>query len=460
MKAIAGKALLEGFDEPQECTILYDTKIREIRRELVNNGDLDVESFMSIPPEQVILPGLVDSHVHLNEPGRTEWEGFETGTKAAAAGGVTTVIDMPLNAIPPTTNVKNFDTKLEAAKGQCWVDVGFWGGAIPGNSEDLVPLIQKGVRGFKCFLIESGVDEFPCVSIGDVQKALKAIEGNPTIFMFHAEMVPHESTGYTELPANEDPKAYMSFLHSRPDVLETTAIESIIDASKAAPNVGLHIVHLATAEAVPMIKKAQESNVPLTVETCFHYLHFAAEEIPEKSTQHKCCPPIRSEGNRKQLWDALQSGVVTSVVSDHSPCTPQLKDLKEGDFFKAWGGIASVGLGLPILWTTSRKDGRKITLADIAKWCSYNTAKQVGLLKSKGSLKEGKDADFCIFDPEAEVKITLDKLHFKNKVSPYKDDTLIGQVKRTIVRGNVVFDIENGPSFKPQGSLLLEPRTE
>ncbi|AOW07599.1 hypothetical protein B0I73DRAFT_131775 [Yarrowia lipolytica] len=457
MKAIAGRALLEGASEPTEVTILYDTKIHKIHKGLINNGDLDVDDFMSVPPEQVILPGLVDAHVHLNEPGRTEWEGFATGTKAAAAGGVTTVIDMPLNAIPPTTTVANFDTKLAAARGQCWVDVGFWGGAIPGNSEDLVPLIEKGVRGFKCFLIESGVDEFPCLEVPDVKKALKAIEGHPTIFMFHAEMANGEST---DLPPNADPKSYMSFLHSRPDKLELTAINSIIEASKSSPDVKLHIVHLATAEAVPIIKKAKEEGVPLSVETCFHYLHFAAESIPEKSTQHKCCPPIRTEDNRSLLWKALEDGVVTSVVSDHSPCTPNLKDLQTGDFFKAWGGIASVGLGLPILWTTARKDGRNVTVADISKWCSYNTAEQVGLLKSKGSIKEGKDADFCIFDPEAKVKITTDKLHFKNKISPYKDGTLVGEVRRTIVRGQVVYDTEEGMSLKPLGSLLLEPRTE
>lgn len=453
MKAIAGLALLEGASEPTEVTIEYDTKIRKIHKGLINNSDLNVDEFMSVPSEQVILPGLVDAHVHLNEPGRTEWEGFETGTKAAAAGGVTTVIDMPLNAIPPTTTVANFDAKLAAAKDQCWVDVGFWGGAIPGNSEDLVPLIKKGVRGFKCFLIESGVDEFPCLEIGDVKKALKAIEGYPTIFMFHAEMGECADV-------KDDPKSYMSFLHSRPDQLELTAIESVIESSKAAPDVKLHIVHLATAEAVPMIKKAKEAGIPLSVETCFHYLHFAAENIPEKSTQHKCCPPIRSDSNREQLWKALEDGVVTSVVSDHSPCTPNLKDMQTGDFFKAWGGIASVGLGLPILWTTAKQDGRKITFAEVAKWCSWNTAQQVGLLKSKGSIKEGKDADFCIFDPEAKVKITAEKLHFKNKLSPYKDGTLVGEVRRTIVRGNVVYDTEGGMSEKALGGLLLEPRTE
>ncbi|KAG5359873.1 Allantoinase [Yarrowia sp. C11] len=457
MKAIAGRALLEGDSEPQEVTIEYDSKIRKIHKDLLNNGDLDVDAFMSVPPHQVILPGLVDAHVHLNEPGRTEWEGFATGTKAAAAGGVTTVIDMPLNAIPPTTTVANFDTKLAAAKDQCWVDVGFWGGAIPGNSADLVPLIKKGVRGFKCFLIESGVDEFPCLDIPDVKKALKAIEGHPTIFMFHAELEDGESS---QLPADADPKSYMSFMHSRPPKMELEAIKSVIEASKTSPNVKLHIVHLATAEAVPIIEKAKEDGVPLTVETCFHYLHFAAESIPEKSTQFKCCPPIRTESNRSQLWKALQDGVVTSVVSDHSPCTPNLKDMQTGDFFKAWGGIASVGLGLPILWTTARKDGRNVTVGDIAKWCSYNTAKQVGLLQSKGSLKEGKDADFCIFDPDAKVKITADKLLFKNKISPYKDDTLVGEVRRTIVRGQVVYDTEEGVSYKPLGNLLLEPRTE
>lgn len=399
----------------------------------------------------VILPGIVDAHVHLNEPGRTDWEGFESGTKAAAAGGVTTVVDMPLNAIPPTTTVENFDTKISAATGQCWVDVAFWGGVIPGNENELVPLIKKGVRGFKCFMMDSGVEEFPQVSLSDIDTALAKLTGQPTIMMFHAELdtcVAQSNGG--------DPSAYQTFLESRPDRFEVDAIKAIISAMSRAPDVPLHIVHLASAEATGLVESAQKNGGKLSAETCFHYLTLASEGVEDKCTLFKCCPPIRSSKNRDGLWNALKEGVIDSVVSDHSPCTPNLKKLEEGDFMSAWGGISSIGLGLSILW--SQASERSITLADISRWTSLNTAKQCGLESRKGSIEVGKDADFCVFDPEASWEFDQSKMFFKNKYSPYNGMKVRGKVTETILRGNCIYRF--GEQFsKAQGQLILEPRT-
>lgn len=402
----------------------------------------------------VILPGLVDAHVHLNEPGRTDWEGFETGTKAAASGGVTTVIDMPLNAIPPTTTPENFDVKLEAAKDQCWVDAGFWGGLIPGNNADLLPLVKKGVRGFKGFMMESGVDEFPAVDQTDIERAMRTLEGQPTILMFHAELdCGCSSCGHSKKP---DPDHYKTYLESRPDRFEVDAIKNILKLAPEYPACPLHIVHLASAEAVPELRKAMNAGVDITVETCFHYLSLDAEHIPDGDTLYKCAPPIRNKKNQDGLWDALKEGIITSIVSDHSPCTPNLKNLDTGDFMTAWGGIASVGLGLTILWSEAIK--RNITLAEISKWTSLNTAKQVGLGSRKGSIEVGKDADFCIFDPDAIWEFDQSKMFFKNKYSPYNGKKVQGKVIETLVRGESVYKF--GHEFgRPTGKLILEPRT-
>ncbi|ODQ68004.1 allantoinase [Nadsonia fulvescens var. elongata DSM 6958] len=496
----SSRVLLEGSLKP--ATIVYSTTTGKIIA--INSGILpptkftDCTSYRLIPSNLVVLPGLVDSHVHLNEPGRTDWEGFASGTKSAASGGVTTVIDMPLNAIPPTTTVTNLKTKLDAAQDQCWVDTGFWGGVIPGNETDLVPLIENGVRGFKCFLMNSGVDEFPHVEVKDIEKAMNHLKDQNTVLMFHAEMLPAPGTinadnvrhytspccggGYdnvSEHPESdiylaypndeddkEDPTLYKSYLCSRPDYLETTAISKVISLSRQAPQLNLHIVHLATSLALNMIERAKNSGVKLTVETCFHYLHFYAEDIPSRHTEFKCAPPIRSRSNRDALFDALRKGLIQSVVSDHSPCTADIKYLDEGDFFKAWGGIASVGLGLPILWTESQKQSERnshlpaISLADISRWTSWNTAKQVGLLHSKGSIEVGKDADFCIFDPEQKVTVDVKKLWFKNKLTPYNGETLTGVVHQTVLRGLVVYDINQGHSEKALGRLILDKRVD
>ncbi|QRG39395.1 hypothetical protein FDK38_003837 [Candidozyma auris] len=637
---------------------------------ILKDYDVSPEDFKDVSP-LVIMPGLVDAHVHLNEPGRTEWEGFATGTRAAAAGGVTTVIDMPLNAIPPTTTVANFNLKINAARGQTWVDVGFWGGMVPTNLDDLVPLIRMGVRGFKGFLIESGVDEFPAITPNYIVKAMKRVRGEATMLMFHAEMQPHtkhqppvlavadgertpklvaneshecfvRDTGSVEIEedgpngyvqanghanghangqanghihqnngakyddcengeveelsdddddddddelvvetpvalteaveeldlgrsasfvpkpvanllhkhsnqaefdeykledengadisneerialakspylqgsepqfgpyarmanpnheetvahkpstplakpneitdeklkdnfedpfvlaqkedealANVDPSLYSSFLASRPDNFETTAIAEIINCSLKYPDVPLHIVHLATHEAIPLMRAAKARGLPITAETCFHYLSLTAEKISACSTHFKCCPPIRSDANRQLLWRALRNDIITTVVSDHSPCTPELKGLEKGDFFSAWGGISSVGLGLPILYTEGQRLNPPISLQEITKWCSSNTAKQVGLSHVKGKLAVGFDADIILFDPETSYIVQNDQLFFKNKLTAYDGMEFQGRVVETLVRGVSVFSMKRGHSKEALGKLLLEPR--
>jgi len=661
-RALSSTKVLVG-DQILAATIIFSIesgKILKVVDQVLAEDDEILVAYNVLPMDYrnvsplVIMPGLVDAHVHLNEPGRTEWEGFATGTQAAASGGVTTVIDMPLNAIPPTTTVANFNLKINAAKGQTWVDVGFWGGLIPTNIKDLKPLISMGVRGFKSFLIESGVDEFPAITPRIIMKAMKEVEGEKTLLMFHAEMQPlvdhgpvllvedevneipgklvrnkqaefslagddeviqspfnnnlsrdtssnlvsrgatannlfrelpssslgrdllvpslshdiedidlgmsasfinrapkpvvdllsqdkchHEEHENCHLPhnhagsinhavlsdeqaialakspmlaaaeptfgkyarmanrhyqrdleeeyahespflravggiddvfsqaeeeesalANIDPTSYAAFLASRPDNFETTAIAEIINCSTKLPSVPLHIVHLATHEAVPLIRAAKSRNLPITAETCFHYLSLSAEKISNCSTHFKCCPPIRTDDNRKLLWKALRNNIITTVVSDHSPCTPELKGLEKGNFFEAWGGISSVGFGLPILYTEGLKMSPPVTLQEINTWCSINTAKQVGLSHCKSQIAPGFDADLLIFDPERKFVVQNHETFFKNKLTAYHGNELQGKVMETIVRGNSVYAFGRGHSDIPMGKLILEPRFE
>lgn len=340
------------------------------------------------------------------------------------------MIDMPLNAIPPTTTVANFNEKIAAAQGKCWVDVGFYGGIIPGNAADLKPLVKAGVRGFKGFMIDSGVPEFPAVSAPDIQKVFAELKDEPTTVMFHAEMVPPITASVgDEVQTSDSPFVpsgpldhYKTFLDSRPPVFETCAIDEIIALSVEAPNLPLHVVHLSAVEAIPALREARARGVKITTETCFHYLSLAAENVAHGDTRHKCCPPIRGKTNQDGLWDELQredDSVIKTVVSDHSPCTPDLKLLPSchsgtfaahtgsdaGNFFSAWGGIGSVGLGLPILWTEGQERG--ITIEDVVKWCCRNTAKQVGLEHRKGDIGVGFDGDIAVFDDEAEFLVSI-----------------------------------------------------
>jgi allantoinase len=482
------------------CISSQTGTITSVYREIVPESEFPPNTRYINHSPNIILPGLVDAHVHLNEPGRTEWEGFWTGTRAAASGGVTTVIDMPLNAIPPTTTLNGLEEKIKAAQGKCWVDVGFYGGIIPGNAEELIPLVNAGVRGFKGFLIESGVDEFPAVSSSDIAKVFETLADATTTVMFHAEMIPPitDSVG-DDVNASLPPlvpkgplNAYQTFLDSRPPTFETYAIEEVLSLAHIAPKLPLHIVHLSAVEGIPLLRAARESGIKITAETCFHYLSLAAEEVAKGDTRHKCCPPIRGSSNRDGLWKELaaEDSCIQTIVSDHSPCTPELKLLpdhlnnvkdaaleesEKGDFFASWGGIASVGLGLPILWTSAHQQAKEhahvdgdehshkpaLDILDVVRLCCVNTAKQVGLQHRKGGIKEGMDADICVFDDEGTFVVENAELLFRNKVTPYQGKRLKGVVRETYLRGSSIYTKEAGFGGKepvPKGTLLLEPR--
>jgi allantoinase len=388
--------------------------------------------------DTALLPGLVDSHVHVNEPGRTEWEGFASATAAALAGGVTTICDMPLNCVPVTTTVDALKVKLEAAGGQCAVDVAFWGGAVPGNADQIRPLLDAGVIGFKCFLIQPGIPDFQPLDRDGLRTAMRELAGSRAPMIVHAE-----SPGEVTVPAGP---SYDEFVASRPPVAERRAIEMVISAA-AATGARAHIVHLAAGECAALIGAAQASGVELTAETCPHYLFFAAEEVPAGHTEFKCCPPVRYAPNREALWRALEAGVIGGIVSDHSPCTADLKRLAEGDFRTAWGGIASLQVALPATWSVARRRGR--TLSDIARWMSEFPASLAGLSGHKGKIAPGFDADLVAFDPEATFAVRASDLLHKNPVSPYDGRTLTGVVRRTWLHGTEV--TADGPR---QGRLL------
>ncbi|WIM94829.1 allantoinase AllB [Actinoplanes oblitus] len=378
--------------------------------------------------DTVLAPGLVDTHVHVNEPGRTEWEGFATATRAAAAGGVTTIIDMPLNSLPPTVDVAALRIKQAAATGQCHVDVGFWGGAIPGNAADLPALHAAGVFGFKAFLADSGVPEFPPVDREQLATAMAAADA---LFVIHAE-------DPERLRVAASSAAYADFLSSRPAAAEHAAVATAVAAARAADR-RVHILHLSAASALPLIERARADGVRITAETCPHYLTLDARLIPDGATEFKCCPPIRDAPNADRLWAALADGLITCVVSDHSPCTPELKRRDTGDFAAAWGGIASVQLGLPVIWTAARARG--FALADVVSWMATRPADLAGL-PHKGRIAPGADADLVAFDPDATFLVDPYALHHRNPVTPYAGRTLHGVVRTTWLRGRPVTGAE------------------
>ncbi|WSP41966.1 allantoinase AllB [Streptomyces sp. NBC_01244] len=390
--------------------------------------------------DDVLLPGLVDTHVHVNDPGRTEWEGFWTATRAAAAGGITTILDMPLNSLPPTTTTANLVVKQDVARTKAHVDVGFWGGALPDNVKDLRPLHDAGVFGFKCFLSPSGVDEFPLLDQEQLAASLAEITGFGGLLIVHAEDPHHLDSA----PQNPGPK-YADFLASRPQDAENTAIQNLIDQAKRL-NARVHVLHLSSASALPLIAAAKAEGVQITVESCPHFLTLTAEEVPDGATEFKCCPPIRESANQDVLWDALADGTIDCIVSDHSPSTA---DLKTGDFATAWGGISSLQLGLPAIWTEAKKRGR--TLEDVVRWMSAAPAALAGLA-SKGAIEAGRDADFAVLAPEETFTVDPAHLHHRNQVTAYAGKTLHGVVKSTWLRGTRIAD--HGTPSEPTGRLL------
>lgn len=391
-----------------------------------------------------VIPSLVDTHVHVNEPGRTEWEGFSTATEAAAAGGIGTIVDMPLNSSPVTTTRAALEAKLAAAKGKLTVDAAFWGGVVPGNLAELEPLAAGGVAGFKCFLTHSGLDEFPNVTRADLEAAMPVIARLGLPLIAHAELDPCDD-------ASGDPAVYDTYLKSRPADMELRAIRLLIDLCRKT-RCRTHIVHLSAAGALEDIERAKAEGLPLTVETCPHYLTFCAEDVPTGATQFKCAPPIRSAENREALWRGLGRGVIDFVVSDHSPCVPELKKLDEGDFLGAWGGISGLQFTLPAtLWGAMR---RGYGLEDVVRWTAENTAAFVGL-SNKGRLEKGRDADLTILDDAELFDLTEDCVRHRHALTPYAGLRLPGVVEATTLRGLPAYE-KDRPAAGPRGRAILK----
>ncbi len=389
----------------------------------------------------VIMPGLVDIHVHINEPGRTDWEGYETATRAAGSGGITTLVDMPLNCIPVTTTVKAFNIKLESTYNKLWVDCGYYGGLIPENLEEIKPLVKSGVLGFKAFMSHSGIDEFPKVSETDLKSALSILASYDLPLLVHAELEDHSDH-------DKDLYTYESYMATRPKSWENNAIKLLIELCKEYQT-PIHIVHLSSSEALDDITQARREGLLISAETCPHYLHFISEKITDGDTRFKCAPPIRDKENKKQLWEGLRSGTIDFITSDHSPCLPELKKLSEGKFDLAWGGISSLQFSLPIIWTECIDQG--LSFGQLANWMSNNPAKFVGIDHYKGQISAGYDADLVCWNPDESFVVEPTMINFKNKITPYEGEKLFGIVKRTYLRGNTIFDrgqFMNGPLGK------------
>ena len=405
------------------------------------NADIELEDLGQL----ALLPGLVDAHTHINEPGRTEWEGFTTATRAAAAGGYTTLVDMPLNCLPETTDVAALELKREAARAsRCTVDYALWGGAVDGNQAELEPLALAGVPGFKCFLIYPGCDGFTAIDRAHLERALPHIARTGLPLLVHAELAAPIDEAVATLNANgADWHRYATYLVSRPDAAELEAIAMLLELCRTY-RFRLHIVHLSTAKALPMLSAARQAGLPVTVETCPHYLHCAAEEIPDGATLFKCAPPIRSAANREALWAALLAGNIDLIATDHSPCPPSMKRLvanlpgeEPGRFDEAWGGIASLSTALPVLWTECSRRG--VTLPQLAEWTAAAPARLAGLSSLIGSIAPGRHANLVAFDTESSFQLTADRLYYRHALSPYLNETLRGSVRATWLRGACVF---------------------
>lgn len=394
----------------------------------------------------VVSPGLVDSHVHINEPGRTEWEGFDTATRAAAAGGITTLMDMPLNSVPATTSVDGLAAKRAAASGRCHVDVAFWGGIVPGNEAAILPLVAAGVRGFKCFLTPSGVEEFGHVSVADLRRALPVLA---TAHSSYPLLVHAEDPAALRLHSGEV-RSYAAYLATRPDAAEVLAIDRIA-ALAAEFGVTTHIVHVSSAAGIAAVRAAQNSGAKMTAETCPHYLTVTAAEIPDGATAFKCAPPIRTEADRDALWRALETGVCAMVTTDHSPSPPSMKCLDSGDFAAAWGGIASLQLSLPLVWTVAR--GRGFNPSQLATWMADAPARLAGLERQKGTIATGRDADLVFWDPEATFTVAGAQLQHRHAVTPYEGRRLRGMVVATYLRGEAIW--REGVSTRPPAGRLI-----
>ena len=398
-----------------------------------------------------VMSGLLDTHVHINEPGRTDWEGFRTATRAAASGGVTTLIEMPLNSIPATTSVAAFQAKLAAVSGKLSVDAGFWGGVVPGNAHELLGLWAAGCFGFKCFLVDSGVREFSCVGEADLRAALPVLAKLGAPLLAHAELPGPIEAAAKGRAANAPRKSYQTWLEARPRAAENEAIDLLLRLGSEFGG-HIHVVHLSSSDAIPQIRKAKAANQPVTVETCPHYLIFASEEIPDGATLFKCAPPLRERENREHLWAGLRDGTIDMIATDHSPCPPEMKQQATGDFLDAWGGIASLQLSLPSVWTEAKRRG--FSLTHLAKWLCEAPARLAGLDHQKGAIVPGRDADLVIWNPDASFTVDPAQLHHRHKPTPYAGRDLIGIVEATFLRGVKIFE-RNKFCAAPAGQVLL-----
>lgn len=409
------------FIENGKISAIHRGKKSDSKTRLVNVGN------------SVLMPGIIDTHVHINEPGRTEWEGFKTATKAAAAGGITTLVDMPLNSTPVTITENAYKQKMQAAKNKCDVNVFFWGGVVPGNAHSISDILNTGVLGVKVFLTHSGIDDFPNVTENDLDKTMPLIAKSGKPLLVHCELnQPNKEAELLKL----HPTSYQAWLKSRPKEWENKAVKLMIELC-GKYNCPVHIVHLSSAEALPFIRAAKEKGLPITVETCPHYLYFNTENIPDANTLFKCAPPIREKANNQKLFEALKSGLIDFVASDHSPAIPDIKELDSGNLLKAWGGIAGLQFSLPVIWTMAKTNN--LTLENIKKWLCENPAKLIKKSDIKGRISIGFDADIVVWDPEQKFTITQNMIQFRHKISPYIGEEVFGKVQKTFVGGRCVY---------------------
>lgn len=442
--ALHSNRVLVGNEILPATVIINNHKIEEVVNGPVTNPDYPISDV----GDSVIMPGLIDSHVHINEPGRTNWEGFDTATKAAAAGGITTLVDMPLNSSPVTTNKQSFDEKLNATKGKLHVNCGFWGGIVPDNIDELDELIQSGVLGLKAFLTHSGIDEFPNVSKQDLQKGLPILKKKHNVpLLVHSELtIPHED----ESLLIDNPTSYQAYLKSRPKAWEDNAINLMIELCKEF-DTPIHIVHLSSSNSITSLRQAMAAGLPITVETCPQYLYFNAEDIPDGHTAYKCAPPIREKANNDLLWKALKDGLFSFIVTDHSPAIPDIKEIESGNLKEAWGGISSLQFSLPAIWTKAKDKG--FTLPIIANLMSTNVADFLKIGHRKGRIASGYDADIVIWNPEKDFEVKTENIQYKHKISPYIGQKLNGVVEQTYVNGSKVFDNGLFPNLA-QGEII------
>jgi allantoinase len=459
--AIRSRNIISAKGIEEGVVIVEDGMITEVRDKVYGN---DRSKVIDVG-DKILMAGVIDPHVHVNEPGRTDWEGFDTATKAAIAGGVTTIVDMPLNSSPVTTTVNAFEEKLAAAQYKIHTNVGFWGGIIPGNADEIERLVAEGVLGFKAFLTHSGIDEFPNVSEEDLRKALPIIAKHGLPLLVHCELnsnsvikptySDHTKTRLNDLSSKLNANtSYQNYLVSRPKEWEDDAIALMIRLSEEF-NCRIHIVHLSSSNSIKQLAEAKQRVLPITVETGQHYLYFNAEEIKDGQTQFKCAPPIRQKANNDKLWDALKTGVIDFVATDHSPAPPEMKQTKTGDFMKAWGGIASLQFALPALWTAAKK--RNFTVPDIAGWLCEKPAELIGRQNSKGRIQAGFDADLIVWDANKKFTVTKEIIQHRHKITPYLNNEFFGVVEQTYLAGQKVY--ENGQFVKLKaGKIITESR--